>query len=98
MPMLAVSGRKQLGGRAIMGLWLGLAGLIVTTQFVWTTPPANGEMTVTDRPIQAPTGDYVGSAGCQICHPHNHATWHDSYHRTMTQVANEESVIGNFDD
>jgi hypothetical protein len=101
VPLLAVSGRIKASGRttvsAIVALWLGLAILIITTMFVWTTEPANGEMAVTNRPIQVPTGDYVGSAACQICHPHNHATWHDSYHRTMTQVANEESVIGNFD-
>src|SRR5215471_10773078 len=101
VPLLAVSGRIKVSGRttvsAIVALWLGLTILIITTQFVWTTQPANGEMAVTNRPIQVPTGDYVGSAACQMCHPHNYATWHDSYHRTMTQVANEESVIGNFD-
>jgi hypothetical protein len=101
VPLLAVSGRIKASGRttvsAIVALWLGVAILITTTQFLWTTQPANSEMAVTNRPIQVPTGDYVGSAACQICHPHNHATWHDSYHRTMTQVANEESVIGNFD-
>jgi hypothetical protein len=100
VPLLAVSGRIKPGSRttvsAIVALWLGLAILFIATQFVWTTRPANAEMAVTNRPIQVPTDGYVGSAACQICHPHNHATWHDSYHRTMTQVANEESVIGNF--
>jgi hypothetical protein len=100
VPLLAVSGIIKASGRttvrAIVALWLGLAILIVTTQFAWNTP-ANSELTVTNRPLQVLTGDYVGSAACQICHPHSYATWHDSYHRTMTQVANEESVIGNFD-
>ena len=96
VPLLVVSGRIRASGRAIVALWLGLAILIITTPFVWTTQPADGETAVTNRPIQVPTGGYVGSAACQVCHPHNHATWHDSYHRTMTQVANEESVIGNF--
>ena len=101
VPLLAVSrcikasGRTT--GRAIVALWLGLPILIITTQSVRTTQPANSELAVTNRPIQVPTRDYVGSAACQVCHPHSHATWHDSYHRTMTQVANEESVIGNFD-
>jgi hypothetical protein len=102
VPLLAASGRIEAGGRttvrATVALWLGLAALVVAAQFVRTTEPAGGETAVTDRPIQVPTGDYVGSAACQVCHPHNHATWHDSYHRTMTQVASEQSVIGDFDD
>lgn len=81
---------------AIVALWLGLSALIVSSQFLWTHQPVDGETAVTNRPIQAPTGDYVGSAACKSCHPQNHDTWHDSYHRTMTQVATEESVIGNF--
>ncbi len=83
--------------RAIVLLWLGMTALIISAQFLWTAPPANGEVAVTNRPIQVPTGGYVGSAACQSCHPHNHATWYDSYHRTMTQVATEQSVIGDFD-
>lgn len=98
VPLLAVSGRITVSGRAIVALWLCLAILIVVTQLVWTTTPANGETAVTNRPIQVPTGGYVGSAECRSCHPHNHATWHDSYHRTMTQVATPESVLGDFDD
>lgn len=30
-------------------------------------------------------GDVVGSADCRRCHPEQHASWHASYHRTMTQ-------------
>lgn len=84
-------------GGVIAALWLGLAGLIISTQFLWTDQPASAELKVTNRPIQRPTGGYAGSAACKSCHPHNHATWHDSYHRTMTQVASEQSVIGDFD-
>jgi hypothetical protein len=91
----------------IISLWLGIAILIIYTELFWTAPPVpesqgiltpddNDEVAVTNRPIQVPTGDYVGSTACQSCHPHNHATWYDSYHRTMTQVATEQSVIGNF--
>ncbi|MBS0260616.1 MAG: C cytochrome precursor [Planctomycetes bacterium] len=47
-------------------------------------------------PLEKPTGGYVGSAACQSCHPNQHGSWHESYHRTMTQVATEESVVGDF--
>ena len=100
VPILAVLGRAKGSARTtagtIVALWLGLSILIISTQFLWTDQPLDSERAVTNRPTQVPTGNYVGSAACQSCHPQNHATWHDSYHRTMTQVATEKSVIGNF--
>ncbi|KAA5542156.1 C cytochrome precursor [Roseiconus nitratireducens] len=50
------------------------------------------------RPIEVSDHGYVGSDACRECHLQNHATWFDSYHRTMTQVANPEVVLGDFDD
>ena len=50
------------------------------------------------RPIEEPSDGYVGSATCRSCHPHEHETWDDSYHQSMTQVVNEKTVLGNFDD
>ena len=40
---------------------------------------------------------YVTSDACVSCHPEQHSTWHDSYHRTMTQVASPETVVASFD-
>jgi hypothetical protein len=48
------------------------------------------------RPIAIARDGYVGSHTCRECHPHEHDTWHDSYHRTMTQVAGPESVVADF--
>jgi hypothetical protein len=48
-------------------------------------------------PAAVATDGYVGSASCRECHEHEHATWHDSYHRTMTQLASPESIVGDFD-
>ena len=42
-------------------------------------------------------GGYVSSAECVSCHEEEHASWHRSYHRTMTQVARPENVLGTFD-
>ena len=55
------------------------------------------EQTVTNRPIQAPGGSYISSDACRACHPSQYASWHASYHRTMTQVATPESVATSFD-
>ena len=49
------------------------------------------------RPIQVATGGYASSRACQACHPREYATWRQSYHRTMTQVATPESVEASFD-
>lgn len=40
---------------------------------------------------------FVGSDACMDCHTENHSSWHNSYHRTMTQIASEESVIPEFE-
>ena len=45
-----------------------------------------------DRPVQVLDYGYVSSEECQSCHPQNHASWHASYHRTMTQVATPEAL------
>jgi len=45
--------------------------------------------------LPAPHRDqgYVGSGACRSCHPEEHASWHRSFHRTMTQVANAGTVL-----
>ena len=48
-------------------------------------------------PKSNPEQHYVSSDTCQSCHPGEHASWHQSYHRTMTQAALAENVLGRFD-
>lgn len=50
------------------------------------------------RPIEVSDRGFVSSDTCKQCHPGEYATWHASWHRTMTQVANTQSVVGDFDD
>ena len=40
---------------------------------------------------------YATSSSCRECHPDQFASWHRTYHRTMTQAATPESVVGKFD-
>jgi predicted CXXCH cytochrome family protein len=40
---------------------------------------------------------YVSSNKCQACHPGEFASWHKTFHRTMTQPAHPEIVAGAFD-
>jgi Cytochrome c554 and c-prime len=53
-------------------------------------PPEN-------RPIQSQITGYVSSNACRACHPGNYASWHASFHRTMTQVATPQSLPPDMD-
>jgi len=55
------------------------------------------ERAVTNRPVQAPAGGYASSDTCRACHPGQYASWHGSYHRTMTQLATPDTVATSFD-
>ena len=39
---------------------------------------------------------FVSSDSCRSCHPAEYASWHKSFHRTMTQHATPKSVRGDF--
>ncbi|MBL9204391.1 MAG: hypothetical protein JNN01_04855 [Opitutaceae bacterium] len=76
--------------------WIGLAWaaamivLIVLNQPGETPVPGN-------RPIEALAADYVSSDTCRSCHPGNYASWHASFHRTMTQPATPQTVAVELD-
>ena len=59
--------------------------------------PVVPEANVEHRPIAVSEDEYVSSTTCRACHPSQYATWHGSFHRTMTQVATPESVAADFD-
>lgn len=55
------------------------------------------ESRVTDRPIRQVENGFAGSDTCRACHPSQYASWHASYHRTMTQVASPSTARPDFD-
>ncbi len=48
-------------------------------------------------PVVSATNGYVGSSSCQECHADPYESWHRSYHRTMTQLADAKTVKARFD-
>jgi hypothetical protein len=50
-----------------------------------------------DRPFSLRESGWVGSPTCLSCHPDQHASWHRTFHRNMTQEAGPQSVVGAFD-
>ena len=77
-------------------------GLVVLSLAAGAAPfvlikPQPAERDVTNRPNQVVPADYTSSNSCRACHPSQYATWHASYHRTMTQVAGPDTVVADFD-
>ena len=62
----------------------------------WSYRIGTDKPPITNRPIEVKSDGYVSSQTCQACHPREYATWHRSYHRTMTQEATPETVVGDF--
>ncbi len=94
--LAVLTGRaKEMRGAAFgLALLCGLAALATAlSRGVGTAP-------VPPAPLPAPRteGGFVSSSTCRSCHPGEHASWHRSFHRTMTQPATPQSVRGDFDD
>jgi hypothetical protein len=49
------------------------------------------------QPLSLAGSGYAGSSACRTCHPGNYASWHRTFHRTMTQEASARSVLGDFE-
>src|SRR5262245_48024029 len=75
-----------LAGSAVLG-----GGILLNLRGISSESAAAG------RPIQQPADGYVSSDTCRACHPSQYASWHASYHRTMTQVASPRTALTSFD-
>lgn len=88
------AGPRGLGAAAAAGLLTAVgAGALVAT--FWLEPVVR-EPSAT-APLVRPDDGYVGSATCRSCHPGEHASWHESFHRTMTQPATRATLVAKFD-
>lgn len=81
---------------ALAGVFVLLIVLLVVSQLLPKHPV--DETFESGPPVAMATDGYVGSSACRECHPQEYSTWHDSYHRTMTQVASHDSIVGDFND
>lgn len=84
--------RWRLLGGAFVGA--GLLAVGSWQQYLKSKLDSTAQLTV---PHVGRPEKYARSESCRACHPDQYASWHRSFHRTMTQVASEESVRGNFD-
>jgi hypothetical protein len=82
------------------GVAFAVAVLTLSAAFAWTIGIRNRvelESRISYRPTQVRDEGYVSSETCRACHPSQYATWHDSYHRSMTQLATPDTVRADFD-
>ena len=72
----------------VIGLALGAAASVAFAEH--ETPPAG-------TPLTGKTEESVTSGACRSCHPSEYASWHRSFHRTMTRLATPANVAGPFE-
>ncbi len=94
VPIWALRQSGALAGLVARVLLTIGAGTVITIAFLTEAPEAPPPTT---RPIEVLDRGYVGSGACRSCHPDQHASWHDSFHRTMTQVAGRDVLVPKFD-
>ena len=90
LPLLLWLARVH-GAGAAAGAGLG-ALLLAGSCAVAFRPAGIPEPEVRGRPIEVAEAADVSSDACRSCHPDQYASWHASYHRTMTQVPSRQSV------
>lgn len=77
-----------------MTSWGWPSALLFGPALAWTAAVTVGSAwTLLDddawRPIDRRAAAVVGDDDCRSCHPEKWRSWHDSYHRTMTQVVDD---------
>lgn len=78
-------------------LWFGLLAISAAAAYSAWTPSPPAPTPTFASPTNPAGAAYTGSDTCLPCHPAEHASWHRSFHRTMTQNVSPETVLGEFD-
>ena len=72
-------------------LWIVLLLIVYLSILFWNTQVESAQ-----QQVDFSQTEYVGSETCKDCHKDRHKSWSKTYHKTMTQEANEASVLGEF--
>src|SRR4051812_41642547 len=83
-------------GARMLGLRDRYAGLLLASMAVTGAVAAVAATSMQEspppRPVVAAGDGFVTSNACRACHPSEYSSWHDSYHRRMTQAADLQSL------
>src|SRR5437867_4685634 len=88
---------RHFRSRALLIVFLSAGVALVASGLTWQRHLQRLEVSRKESREKLPLPrrePYVSSAACRACHPQQYASWHRSFHRTMTQVASPESVRG----
>jgi predicted CXXCH cytochrome family protein len=83
-------GVRVLGLRELHLFWL-LAAMTLSAATL-AVASSSARRTPASDPIVRGGAGFVTSNACRSCHPSEYASWHASFHRTMTQAASTSSV------
>ncbi len=72
-----------------------IIGAVLWSSRLWQTEMSARHL-LQSAPRTGREGGYVSSDSCRACHPGQYDTWHRSYHRSMTQYARPDTVLGDF--
>lgn len=91
--------RFELASRVVpLVLGLALAAAVALTVASRRSAARAAQEESEHRPIQTKSHGYVSSDQCRACHSNEYASWHRSYHRTMTTLASPETIHADFSD
>ncbi|MFP6604878.1 MAG: multiheme c-type cytochrome [Pirellulaceae bacterium] len=82
----------------LVGVWILSPVACLLAVFTYCGRPVQIDDLPADRPVQMVADDYIGSNTCLTCHPQEHGSWQQSYHRGMTQVVSPQTVLTDFQD
>jgi len=101
-----VAAAALIGAAPRIGVWGVCGGALLLASaagaaWLWDVKSAPARESAAELRAAAPRlsrdGGFVSSQTCKGCHPKNHASWHATHHRTMTQVAGPGTVLAPFD-
>jgi len=91
----ALATRSASWALRFFGFAIGASSAAVSVTFF---VPAQPDVELNLRtPALGPRDGFASSDSCRACHPGQYETWHDSFHRTMTQRATPDAVVAAFD-
>ena len=93
--ILIVAVLAQGRSRVVVG---GATGVILSAVVVGAL--VSGPSTPVDSGLPGTLEEEAGFASsnaCRACHPAQYESWHDSYHRTMTQPAGEDTILADWE-
>src|SRR5262249_49082468 len=99
LAVLPLLGAGRRSARIVIPCVGGVACIATIAAMWWQADRADRRLADARAEASAPLAsreELASSEACRACHPKEYATWHSTFHRTMTQVATPDSVRAPF--